>query len=257
MTAALLECTGLTVRFGGLTALDRLDLRLEDGQLLALIGPNGSGKTTCFNALTGLVPATGSRRVAGVDLSRGGPQAVYRAGVARTFQRSRLLPGLSAFDNLMLGRHRQLDHGLRSTLLRRSRLHAQFREEVDRAGQLVERFSPALRRRLFEPVEVLSMIDRRRLEICRALLGAPRVLLLDEPAAGMTEDETRALLADILRTRQSLPGLGIILIEHEMGLIERVSDRCVVLNFGQKICEGNYATIAADAQVQAAYLGAE
>lgn len=255
MSAALLECSGLTVRFGGLTALDGLDFHLGSGELLGLIGPNGSGKTTCFNALTGLVPSHGRVQLDGREVAGASPQKIYRAGVTRTFQRSRLLLSLSVFDNLMLGNHRGLDHGLLATLLLRGRLRAQYEAQVERARELLGVFSNSLGQRLFQPADALNMIDRRRLEICRALISDPRILLLDEPAAGMTEDETRELMDDILRTRVRLPGLAIILIEHEMGLIERITDRCVVLNFGQKICEGSYAEVAADAAVRAAYLG--
>lgn len=254
----LLDCTGLTVRFGGLTALNGLDLALKQGETLGLIGPNGSGKTTFFNALTGLYALSGGRvRFDGRDLTAASPQALYHAGIARTFQRSRLCLSLSVFDNLMIGNHRRLSLGLGFNLLRRRAFEQQLREHEARARTLLETFNPALPDRLHDPAGELGMIDRRRVEVCRALIGEPKLLLLDEPSAGMTHEETHELMEDILATRARQPGLSVILIEHEMGVIERVSHRCVVLNFGEKICEGAYAAVVSDARVQEAYLGAE
>jgi ABC-type branched-subunit amino acid transport system ATPase component len=175
--------------------------------------------------------------------------------MARTFQRSRLCLPLSVFDNLMIGNHRRLSLGLWFNLFRRSRFAQELQRHVERARVLLAAFHPHLPERMFEPAGALGMIDRRRVEVCRALISEPRLLLLDEPSAGMTHDETRELMDDILATRGRLPGLSIILIEHEMGVIERVSERCVVLNFGEKICEGPFAAVVADPQVQEAYLG--
>ena len=162
---------------------------------------------------------------------------------------------MSVFDNLMIGNHRRLDLGLGFNLLRRRRFLAQLEAEVERARALLAGFHPQLPSRLFEPAGSLGMIDRRRLEVCRALIGEPKLLLLDEPSAGMTHEETHALMDDILAARARIAGLSIILIEHEMGVIERITQRCVVLNFGEKICEGDYAQVVADPRVQQAYLG--
>jgi ABC-type branched-subunit amino acid transport system ATPase component len=254
----LLALRNLTMRFGGVVALDSLSLDVASGQILGLIGPNGSGKTTCFNVMTGIyLPSAGSVRLEGTEISGLSPQRVYRAGIARTFQRSRLCLPLSIFDNLMIGNHGRLDHGLWFNLVRRNALKRQLAEAVAEARELIATFSPALAARLFDAVGTLPMIDRRRIEICRALISRPKVLLLDEPSAGMTPEETRQLMDDILEVRQRIARLSIIIIEHEMGVIERVTERCVVLNYGRKICEGAYHEVAADPEVRAAYLGEE
>ena len=256
MSVPALAAAGLTVRFGGLTALDALDLQLYAAEILGLIGPNGSGKTTFFNAVTGLYRAVaGKVTVAGLDITTASPQTISRAGIARTFQRSRLCLPLSIFDNLMIGNHRNLDHRLWPSLFRRRALQHQVDRCIAKAQALVETFSQPLARRLHDPVAALTMIDRRRVEICRALISEPRILLLDEPSAGMTHDETHELMDDLLAAREKLPELSVILIEHEMNVIERITDRCAVLNYGQKICEGTYREVAADEAVRKAYLG--
>ena len=252
----LLSCRRLTRRFGGVVALDELGFDLERGAILGLIGPNGSGKTTFFNVLTGVYPAdAGEVRFAGEVITNLRPQAVYRAGITRTFQRSRLCLPLTIFDNIMLGDHKRLQHGLAPNVLRRATLRREFEAALERARELVALFDRPLADRLFDPVGGISMIDRRRIEICRALISRPKLLLLDEPSAGMTHDETRRLMDDILEVKQRFGDLTVILIEHEMSVIERATDRCIVLNYGRKLCEGSYAEVAADPEVRQAYLG--
>ncbi|HEY6604208.1 MAG TPA: ABC transporter ATP-binding protein [Xanthobacteraceae bacterium] len=254
--SALLACHGLTCRFGGLVALDEVDFQVDEGEIVGLIGPNGSGKTTLFNVVTGIYGADeGSVTFAGTDMTGAAPQAVYRAGVTRTFQRSRMCLPLSVFDNIMVGNHKRLNHGLVFNLLRRRAFAAEFARSWEEARELVTVFNPELAYRVDEPAAGLPMIDRRRVEICRALISRPRLVLLDEPSAGMTHEETRQLMDDILIVRGRMPGLTIVVIEHEMGVIERITDRCVVLNYGRKIKEGTFAEVAADQQVQEAYLG--
>jgi branched-chain amino acid transport system ATP-binding protein len=258
LTVPLLSCRGLTRRFGGVVALDGLDMEVEAGSVLGLIGPNGSGKTTFFNVLTGLFPADGGEsRFAGEPITHLRPQAVYRIGIARTFQRSRMCLPLSIFDNLMVGNHQHLDHGRWFNLVRRRALRRQIEESYRAARDLLHVFDPPLADRMMEPIGRIPMIDRRRVEVCRALISRPKLLLLDEPSAGMTHEETLRLMDDILQVQQQLGGLTIILIEHEMSVIERVTGRCVVLNYGRKIAEGTYSEVSGDPQVRQAYLGLE
>lgn len=255
---SLLECRQVTKRFGALEAVRRFSFSLEKGEILGLIGPNGSGKTTFFNVVTGIYAATsGQVSFDGRDLTSQSPQTVYRAGISRTFQRSRLWLPLSIFDNIIMGDHKHLASGLLFNLFCRRRLKAQLKESLARARELVAIFDPDLADRLFEPVANLPMIARRRIEICRALISSPKLLLLDEPSAGMTREETFSLVDDILEIKQRVDDLTIIIIEHEMSVIERITDRCVVLNFGEKIREGTYQEVTADPQVQQAYLGVD
>jgi ABC-type branched-subunit amino acid transport system ATPase component len=256
MTAPLLGCTRLTCRFGGLVALDAVDFEVNEGEIVGLIGPNGSGKTTLFNVVTGIYRADKGRvAFAGTDITAATPQKVYRAGITRTFQRSRMCLPLSVFDNIMIGNHKRLNHGLVFNLGRRKAFLEEFRRNWEEARALVTVFNPVLAERIDEAAAGLPMIDRRRIEICRALVSRPRLVLLDEPSAGMTHEETRHLMDDIMSVRGRMPGLTIVIIEHEMGVIERITDRCTVLNYGRKISEGKFAEIAADRQVQEAYLG--
>jgi ABC-type branched-subunit amino acid transport system ATPase component len=252
----LVDVAGLTMRFGGLTALDGLDLTIGKGEVLGLLGPNGSGKTTFFNVLTGLYRASaGSITLDGKEVIGQTPQDIYRSGVARTFQRSRLSLALTVFDNIAIGDYQHMQHGMVFNLFRRKAFRREYDAYVAKVEALLNIFSPPLVARLFQPVETFTMIDRRRIEVCRALISQPRLLLLDEPSAGMTHEETEVLMDDVLQVRGKLDNLSIVLIEHEMNVIQRITDRCIVLNYGKKIADGTFAEITANADVQTAYLG--
>jgi ABC-type branched-subunit amino acid transport system ATPase component len=252
----LLDCRGLTVRFGGVLALNALDLTVNRGEILGLIGPNGSGKTTLFNVISGVYRSdAGSVHFDGETITWLSPQALCRRGLARTFQRSRLCLSLSVFDNVVLGAYRRMNSGILHNLFLRRAFVEELRLYVAQCSELLAIFNPQLANRLFDPAIALGMIDRRRVEICRALIGKPKLLLLDEPSAGMTHEETDQLMRELLDVWQRFKGLTVIIIEHEMGVIEQVTERCVVLNYGRKICEGRFTEVAADPVVREAYLG--
>ncbi len=256
MKTSLLQVEGLTVRFGGLTALSNLDFKLGEGDLLGLIGPNGSGKTTCFNAITGLYKKnSGSVLLRNKEITHSSPQNIYRNGITRTFQRLRLAIGLSVFDNLVIGDAMHLNTSIYFNVFRRSNLRADIKNRLEQAEEILAFFNPKLIDNIYQPIGKLSMIDRRRIEVCRALISKPSVLLLDEPSAGMTHEETRDFMTDLMEIKIKTPKLGVILIEHEMNVIERVTDRCIVLSYGKKIAEGDYRDVSTNKDVRAAYLG--
>ncbi len=252
----LLSCSGLAKRFGGVWALKDLAIDVRSNEVLGIIGPNGSGKTTFFNVISGIFPASdGLIRFEGEVVSGWTPQQLHRAGIARTFQRSRLCLGASIFDNLMIGNHTRLSQGIVFNLFNRAELKREIDEQVEKCRLLLRIFDSKLADRLNDLVGNQPMIDRRRIEVCRALTSGPKLLLLDEPSAGMTEYETHQMMENILTVKQEFGELAIALIEHEMSVIKRISDRCVVLNFGSKICEGSYEEVTSNPEVQEAYLG--
>ena len=256
--AHLLECTDLTMRFGGLVALNALEMHVDAGETVGLVGPNGSGKTTFFNVVTGIYLASAGRVVVdGRDITGASPQEVCRAGVTRTFQRSRLCPDLTVFDNIMVGNHTRLSLGFMHNIFRRKAFLAEYGACREEAAEKLEALNPGLGKKLDHPVSELSMLDRRRVEIVRALMPKPRLLLLDEPSAGMTLDETQSLMDEIISMNTGDDRPAIILIEHEMNVIHRVCQRVVVLNFGSKLCEGTYDEVTKDPTVAEAYLGRE
>jgi ABC-type branched-subunit amino acid transport system ATPase component len=246
----------LSISFGGLVAVDGVDLDISRGEILGLIGPNGSGKTTVFNLVTGIyAPTTGNFYFEGESLLGRPPFEIARKGIARTFQISRLCLDLSVLDNIFIGMHHRQKHWLADAVFRRRLLAEEVKRGRERALDLLHVFNPALTQRSGEVVSALPQIDRRRVEICRAMAMEPKLLLLDEPSAGMTPEEMLELMGDIKKVQEASEDISIVIVEHDMTVIRTISDRVVALNYGRKIAEGTFEEVAGTPEVREAYLG--
>jgi branched-chain amino acid transport system ATP-binding protein len=254
--SALLEVRGLVKRFGGLNAVDGVDLDVEAGEILSVIGPNGAGKTTLFNVVTGLYVADeGSIRFDGHNLVGLQPNQICTLGIARTFQTVRLFPAMTVLENAMVGQHCRTRSGVLGAVLRLPGTRAEERRVLEQSRSALSFFGSRLAGyREDQPAFVLSYANRRRLEIARAMATNAKLILLDEPTAGMNPRETQEMTELIGKLRDER-GYTIVVIEHDMRLVKGVSDRVVALDYGRKIADGTYDEVAHDERVIEAYLG--
>ena len=253
---ALLELEGVNKSFGGLQATTDMSLSLNEGEIVSIIGPNGAGKSTLFNLITGVyTPDSGSISFEGRSIVGKKPNKIVDLGIARTFQNLRLFTDLSVLENVLIAQHHKMHSTWLSAVVRTPGYRRQEREMHEQALQKLAFFGPRLMSfRLHQPVYVLSYANRRRTEMARAMATGAKLLLLDEPSAGMNPKETGEI-TQIIRRMRDEGGYTILLVEHKMNLVGEISDRVLVLDYGEKIAEGSYKEVVNDPRVVEAYLG--
>ncbi len=256
MTNPLLDVRGLSIRFGGLVAVAEVDLKLAASEIVCIIGPNGAGKSTLLNLISGIYrPTAGSVALEGRDITGWPVHRIAAAGIARTFQSSRLFNDLTLLDNVLIGMHTRTSAGVLQALLQPAKARAELEAASERAGELIRSVSPHLYPRRHTLAGALPQADRRRLEIARALASEPKVIMLDEPSSGMDDRDTDALIADVRRVMGERPGLSFLIIEHDMRLVATLPDRVAVIDYGRKIADGDFSEVRLMPRVQEAYLG--
>ncbi len=255
---ALLETQKISINFGGLWAVKDVDFIIKQQETIGLIGPNGSGKTTFLNIISGIYSATaGKVLLNNEDITGLKAEQIFKKGMARTYQSSRLCWELSVADNILIGLHTKTKSTLLDAIVRPKKTDQEIYQQLQESMDMLNYFNPQLLNKRYELTKNIPHIDRRRIEISRALVGHPAILLLDEPTAGLNDEETMQMMDDIAKIKEKIKDICIIIIEHDMQVMEKVPDRIVVFNAGEKIAEGSYHDIITDQGVINAYLGGE